>query len=72
MEKKRRRFNADFKLKVVLETLKERQSLSEIAQKYQLHPNQVPKWKTDFLAQALDFMNHQVSPSKPENDVEKD
>jgi transposase len=72
MGKKRRRFNADFKLKVVLETLKERQSLAQIAQKYQLHPNQVSKWKTDFLAQALDYMNHQMSSSKPENDVEKD
>lgn len=72
MGKKRRRFTAEFKLKVVLEALKERHSLNEISQKYQLHPNQVSKWKTDFLAQSLDFMNHQMSSSKPENDVEKE
>lgn len=72
MRKKRRRFTAEFKLKVVLEALKERQGLNEIAQKYQLHQNQVSKWKTAFLAQSLDYMNYQSSTSKPESDVEKE
>ena len=72
MGKKRRRFTAEFKLKVVLEALKERQSLNEIAQKHQLHQNQVSKWKAAFLAQALDYMNHQSKVSKPESDVEKE
>jgi transposase-like protein len=34
-EKKRRNFTADFKLKIVLEALKERESLNELAQKHQ-------------------------------------
>ena len=72
MGKKRRRFTAEFKLKVVLEALRERQSLNEIAQKYQLHQNQVSRWKRAFLAQALDYMNHESKVSKPENDVEKE
>jgi len=56
MKKKRRRFSTEFKLKVVLESLKERQSMSELAQKHNLHPNQISKWKSDFLENALDHM----------------
>lgn len=72
MRKKRRRFSSEFKLRVVLEALKERQSLNEIAQKHQLHQNQVSKWKSDFLSQALDYMEHQSRRASIEKDVEKE
>jgi len=72
MKKSRRRFSAEFKLKVVLEALKERQSLSELSQKYQLHQNQISKWKTDFLDQALDYMKHSSKSSKSKDELEKD
>jgi transposase len=49
---KRRSFSAKFKTKVVLEALQERLSLQEIAQKYQIHPNQIRKWKNEFLNNA--------------------
>jgi len=49
---KRRTFSAKFKTKVVLEALQERLSLQEIAQKYQIHPNQIHKWKNEFLNNA--------------------
>lgn len=73
MRRKRRNFTADFKLKVVLEALKERESLNELAQKHQLHQNQISKWKTTFLSQALDFMNHTTksSTADPQVDTEK-
>ena len=48
----RRKFTASFKAKVVLEALKERKSLSELAQQYELHPNQISKWKQEFLQGA--------------------
>ena len=47
-----RKFTASFKAKVVLEALKERKSLSELAQQYELHPNQISKWKQEFLQGA--------------------
>ncbi len=72
MKKSRRRFSVEFKLKVVLESLKERQSLNELAQKYQLHQNQISKWKTDFLGQALEYMKHHSKSSKPKDDIEKE
>jgi len=53
MEKKnRRKFSADFKAKVVLEALKERNTVEELAKKYELHPNQIHSWKKEFLNNA--------------------
>jgi len=72
MAKKRRRFTSEFKLKVVLEALKERQPLNEIAQKHQLHQNQISKWKTDFLAQASDFMAHKARGPDAGDGIEKE
>lgn len=46
---KRRKYTSKFKTKVVLEALKERHSLAELAQKYQIHPTQISSWKRDFL-----------------------
>ena len=48
----RRKFSAEFKTKVVLEALKERHSIEEIARKYEIHPNQISTWKKEFLAKA--------------------
>ncbi|SHK02582.1 transposase, partial [Pseudozobellia thermophila] len=48
----RRKFTSKFKTKVVLEALKERHSLAELAQKYQIHPTQISGWKRDFLSGA--------------------
>jgi len=53
MEKRsRRKFTADFKAKVVIEALRERNTLEEIAKKYEIHPNQITAWKKDFIANA--------------------
>lgn len=45
MSKKRRRFSKEFKAKVALEALRERETLSELAKRYELHPNQIISWK---------------------------
>ena len=45
MAKKRRTFTREFKAKVALEALKEQLTISELAKKYSLHPNQVNSWK---------------------------
>ena len=53
MEKKnRRKFNAEFKAKVVIEALKERSTVEELGKKYEIHPNQIHSWKKEFLNNA--------------------
>lgn len=53
MEKQtRRKFTAEFKTKVVLEALKERSTIEQIAKKYEVHPNQISGWKKEFLSKA--------------------
>lgn len=53
MEKRtRRKFTSAFKAKVVIEALKERSSIEEIARKHELHPNQITQWKKAFLDKA--------------------
>lgn len=37
---------------MVIESLKDRNTIDEIAKKYELHPNQISLWKKEFLANA--------------------
>ena len=49
MARKRRRFTAEFKGRVALEALQERDSVQAIAARHELHPNQVTAWKRQLL-----------------------
>lgn len=61
MKKKRRKFSAEFKLKVILEALRERQSLSELSARFELHPNQISKWKNDFWDNTKEHLKSSVT-----------
>jgi len=69
---KRRKFTSKFKTKVVLEALKERQSVAELAQKYELHPNQISTWKKEFLANAEQVFDSGKKSPKTEAELERD
>ncbi len=45
----RKRYDAKFKAKVVLEALREQNTAVEIAAKYEIHPNHITQWKKTFL-----------------------
>ena len=45
----RRNFSAEFKAKVVLEILREEETLGQIATKHQIHPTVLQKWKKTAL-----------------------
>ncbi len=49
---KRRKFTSKFKTRVVLEALKEQQTIKELCQKYELAPQQLNSWKREFLSNA--------------------
>jgi transposase-like protein len=44
-KKPRRKFSNEFKAKVALEALRERESIETLCKKYDLHPNQIFQWK---------------------------
>ena len=72
MKRQRRKFSKEFKLKVVLEALKERYTLSELSQKYELHPNQISTWKKEFLKKAGEvFTTKSVEDNKDETEKAK-
>jgi transposase-like protein len=48
----RKRFDEQFKATVALEAVKEEQTLQELAEKYQVHPNQISVWKKKLLEDA--------------------
>ena len=51
----RRKFTSKFKAKVAIEALKERDSLTVFAQKYELLPQQITNWKREFLEGSESF-----------------
>ena len=58
MSKRPRRNHAPaFKAKVALEALKGEQTLVELAQRYQVHPNQITEWKKQLLEHAADVFS---------------
>lgn len=46
----RKHYSADFKVRVVMEVLKEERTLSQIASEYGIHPNQISNWKATLLS----------------------
>ena len=58
MSKRPRRNHAPgFKAKVALEALKGEQTLVELSQRYQVHPNQIAEWKKQLLEHAPDIFS---------------
>jgi transposase len=53
MFKKRRKFTAEFKARVPLDALSGEHTLSEFANKYGVHPNQVSQWKKQTKEQIV-------------------
>ena len=68
----RRKFTSGFKLKVVLEALKERQTLADLSQKFELSPQQISTWKREFLEGAENVFGSDKPSPKSEIETERD
>lgn len=68
----RRKFTSKFKTKVVLESLKERQTTQELAQKFEITPQQISTWKREFLKDADSVFSKGSKSKKSEEEEKKD
>ena len=55
MKAKRRKFTAAFKAKVAIESIKERETLPEIAKRFGIHPNLITRWKQEFISRSSEI-----------------
>ena len=51
----RRNHTPGFKAKVALAAIKGEKTLTELAQQFDVHPNQITQWKTRLLERALEL-----------------
>jgi transposase-like protein len=75
MKKTRRKWSPEEKAAIVLELLREENTLAEIAKKYDVSQQLVSRWKTEFLANmpaVFDKKNENLEKLKQEHEEEKE
>ena len=66
--KHRKNYQSDFKAKVALEAVRGRLTINEISKQFGVHPNQISKWKKQFLESLPQIFDN----AKPAKTVEND
>ena len=69
MRRPRRNHSPQFKAKVAVEALKGEKTLAELAEHFDVHPNQITTWKTQLLEQAAQVFAGGKAPANPPVDV---
>ena len=71
MSRKRRNLQPSFKAKVALAAIRGDKTISEIASEYQVHVNQVSRWKKIALdnLESLFASSHSACSEKHENEI---
>ncbi|MCJ7448601.1 MAG: transposase [Bacteroidales bacterium] len=55
MKKSRKKHTAAFKAQVAIEAIKEQETLSDLAKRFEIHPQMISNWKREFLSMGLRF-----------------
>jgi transposase len=70
-KKIRKNYSSEFKSKVVIEILKERQTMSELSVKHGIHQVQLSKWKQEFLEKSKDLFSVEKKDTSSERLVDE-
>ncbi len=62
----RRNHGAVFKAKVALEAIKGEQTLVELSERFQVHPNQITEWKKQLLERASEVFDKEKRSEGPD------
>jgi len=62
----RRNHGAVFKAKVALEAMKGEQTLVELSERFQVHPNQITEWKKQLLERASEIFDKEKKSEGPD------
>lgn len=60
--KKRKTYDDNFKARVALEAVRGEKTISEIASLYEVHPNQITKWKKQLLENVSSLFSNRKDP----------
>lgn len=71
MKKSRRKFSGAFKAQVAIEALKERESLAELSNRFEVHPNMITKWKQEFQERAGEIFETKAPEKQSQVDLDK-
>jgi putative transposase len=69
---KRNQYSGEQKTNIVLEMLREEQTVNEIAAKYGVHPNMLSRWKQEFLERAPEIFKRGMSDAEKHLREEKE
>jgi transposase-like protein len=65
----RRNHSSAFKAKVALDAVKGDETIAEVAQKHDVHPNQVTEWRRQLLDRPADVFGAGAAPDEPAADL---
>lgn len=58
MSRKRKQYSSEFKAKVALSTLKNEETVAQLAARYEVHPTMIHTWKRSLLEGAANIFDN--------------
>ena len=67
----RRKFTSEFKAKVAIEAIKEKETLAELSRRFNVHANIIGKWKQEFLNNSSNAFATSNKKAEKDDEIEK-